>query len=169
MREIEHGSNVAIINHGKRMRDPTRDRLEYLAQTYQLNALGGLRPHQWLLDNGREFRLGPLPKGVRRLAAKQCYRNSLRLATHSREGRYVYCEGMATASDDFTTKHGWCYDRQTGLIVDRTWEDGVSYFGVPISSAYLARCDELPVLWDWVKKYPIMTGAVPESFWRESL
>jgi hypothetical protein len=152
------------------MWDPVRSFLQILVQTQQLAS--GLRPAQWLLDNGRDFRPGPLPQAVRRGAASRCYLNSLRLAIQS-DGRYVYCEGMASRGT-LTTEHAWCYDRQTGLIVDRTWGGGSAYFGVPIRNAYACAAGVRsgaydPVLWNWRNDLPIMTGAVPERIWREDL
>jgi hypothetical protein len=148
------------------MSDPTRDHLRLLAKIQQFPKWGGLRPGQWLLDNGREFRPGPLPKGVRRGAKKGCWTNSLRLAIRG-GGRWVYCEGMATSM--ILAEHAWCYDRETGLVVDVTWEDGGAYWGVPIRTDYACSRRHLPALWDTWNGYPIMTGAVAESEWREKL
>jgi hypothetical protein len=72
--------------------DPTRDWLRLLAERQQRRH--ELNCAQWLLDNGREFQLGPLPNGVHRMALRGCYLNSLELAIDN-ERRYVYCEGMA--------------------------------------------------------------------------
>jgi hypothetical protein len=78
---------------------------------------------------------------------------------------------MATSTTftTLTTEHAWCYDRETGLIVDVTWENGSFYFGVPIRTTYVCDRGVVPVLWDWAKDLPIMTGAVAESVWREKL
>jgi hypothetical protein len=156
---------------GLGMHNPTR---EFLAKLAEICQRKGPRfdPLQWLLDNGLEFTLGPLPKGVRPRAPKACYRNSLQLATRKPD-RYVYCEGMATA-ETLTTEHAWCYDRETGLIVDPTWQSGEFYFGVAVRTSHacevcVCKNGYESVLWDWMNGYPIMKGTVPETVWREEV
>ena len=53
--------------------------------------------------------------------------------------------------------------------MDRTWQGGRDYISVPIRAAYTCRFREFPVFWDCWRDFPIMTGAVPESEWRERL
>ena len=148
--------------------DPVRGGLTL--QAWMNKAHGyGINPQQWLLDNGREFERGPLPEGVDRGEPKQCYRNSLALARRGK-GRFVYMEGEALGAL-IATDHAWCYDRQTGLIVDRTWEKGAHYIGVPVRLAYVRK--RIPrgrvVVKDWENNYPVVTGKVGPEVWREEI
>jgi hypothetical protein len=121
-------------------------------------------PAQWLLDNGKALGdWAPLPKRVKRGPIKQCYWNSLTLAAGSE--RYVYMEGYATHI--IPVQHAWCYDRETGLVVDRTWAKGFDYVGVPVKAKYAEQCleqERTPVL-DWMAGYPIMAGEIPKEVW----
>lgn len=125
--------------------------------------------HQWLLDNG--IRMGnwsPLPARVKRGPMRACYHNSLALAKRGK-GRYVYVEGCATHI--IPVSHAWCCDRETGLIVDTTWAEGIDYVGVPMRTAYVAkmlRRDREPLM-NWMDGYPILTGKCPAEVWREEI
>ena len=149
--------------------DPVRWQLTMSAWMNEAHGFG-LNPQQWLLDNAREFPRGPLPKRVRRGVIRQCYHNALELASRGR-GRYVYMEGMAVGV--IPVDHAWCYDRETGLVVDRTWErdHGQHYLGVPVRLAYVKK--QLSrghvVVNDWENDYPLVTGAVTPDVWREEL
>ena len=150
--------------------NPTRQYLELLAQVNGMSN-AKISPAAWLLKHGIERERGPLPKGVRRGAMRACYWNSLELAEKGK-GRYVYMEGYATAL--IPVEHAWCYDRETGLVVDRTWnwgDRGEAYLGVPIQVKYARYClkRNRSALMDWTADYPIITGEVLESAWKEQL
>lgn len=149
--------------------DPVRWQLTIQAWMNQQHGFE-INPQQWLLDNGREFQRGPLPKRVRRGVMRACFQNSLEL-TRRGKGRYVYMEGMAMAI--IAVDHAWCYDRETGLVVDRTWEPGhgLHYLGVPVKLAYVE--EQIPngyvVVNDWENNYPLVSGAVAPDVWREEI
>lgn len=148
----------------------TRENLALLAQFRR----GRINPPRWVLDNGRDFEFSPLPKGVRLCKQGQCYYNAMRLVWKD-EDRYVYVEGFATATgSSLTTLYAWCYDRQTGRIIDKTWKNGGDYVGVPIRMKY-AREFMLKygyhgsMIDDWSGGYPLITGAIPREVWEEHL
>ena len=85
----------------------------------------------------------------------------------------MYVEGYATWGP-LTTQHAWCYDRETGLIVDIGWKDCLGYVGVPIREKYatqvmLDRNVHGRVVEDWDANCPIITGVVPREVWEEQL
>lgn len=127
-----------------------------------------LNPYQWLIDNGADYQYAPLPKRMRRGPMKHCYWNSMELVRRGK-GRFVYCEGVAASI--IPVDHAWCIDRETGRVVDRTWQEGSCYVGVPIRLKYVQRCLEIeaPVLMNWREDYPIVTGEVPVEVWREEI
>jgi len=148
--------------------DPVRSWLAFQAYVHREHNKLPWSPAQWLLDHGQAFERGPLPKGVRRGPVKQCYANSLKLALDG-GGRFVYCEGMAI--NMIPVDHAWCFDRATGLIVDRTWKQGRHYIGVPIRTEYAMEklAGGFAVVNDWEHDFPIMTGEVPGNVWKEPL
>lgn len=147
---------------------PTEEWLSQLAMTHAMFNGATWTPQQWLLDNGIRWAHSPRPKRLRQGEMKRCYQNSIELVSRGK-GRYVYCEGMATHL--IPVEHAWCLDRKTGLIVDPTWNEGHDYIGVPIQRAYAWRVLRAgrQVVFDWEGGYPIITGTVPASIWREPL
>jgi hypothetical protein len=148
----------------------TREHLTLLAERYRPNKTVP-NVAQWLLDNGRDFEFSPRPKGVRQRAWKKCYLNAA-LFSGKNSNRYVYVEGFATSS--LTASHAWCYDRETGLIVDPTWKDGGDYVGVGFRAEYVldamltdGTCGSL--IEDWEHGYPLITGAIARAEWEERL
>jgi hypothetical protein len=86
-------------------------------------------------QNGQAFEWGPLPPFVERGIIKQCFLNCMQLA--QRKSRFIYCEGYACSL--IPVHHAWCYDLETGLIVDPTWpEPGSAYFGIPFDTLFAA-------------------------------
>lgn len=83
----------------------------------------------------------PLPKGIERGIAKQCFQNAGRLALAHPE-KLTYCEGWAQMPSHrgLTTYHAWCLDRK-GNVVDPTWahKRGHEYLGVPIKMSALRK------------------------------
>ena len=98
-------------------------------------------PGEWLyrgiedfvLQHGRPFSFGPRPKGIRRMAAQQCFDNAFRLA---RRRGLIYVEGFAVNSFLFPFPHGWCVTGE-GVVVDPTWDDGWEYFGIPFDMDFV--------------------------------
>ena len=83
----------------------------------------------------------PLPRGVERGVAKQCFQNAGRLAlAHPEE--LTYCEGWAQmpAHRGLSAYHAWCLDRK-GNVVDPTWthKKGHEYLGLPIKTSALRK------------------------------
>ncbi len=78
----------------------------------------------------------PLPSGMRRGKAKECFMNAYHLATSGKGMTYV--EGYATPEGvPLPIHHAWVVDRG-GRVVDNTWkEPGTSYFGVHLSEKFL--------------------------------
>jgi hypothetical protein len=150
----------------------TRERLAQFAAIHPRE--GWPNPAKWLLDNGRDFELGPLPPRVRMRKAKRCYVNAISLVGNG-GGRYVYVEGWATSAScsSLSTSHAWCYDRETGLIVDTTWKDGFDYVGVPIRQLYafteVVRNGAVIEPFDDAGYTPIIRGAIPRDVWEELL
>lgn len=143
----------------------TSEWLEFMARH---NETAKVNPYRWLLDNGRRFDWSPLPPRMRRRAPKACFWNSLQLAERGR-GRFAYIEGFATAM--LPVHHAWCFDRETGRIVDATWVEGSGYVGVPVRTAYVrARLNRgASALLDWLRDFPVEAGAVPRGEWEEPL
>jgi hypothetical protein len=61
-------------------------------------------------------------------AARQCFRNSVRLALR-RPRFYTYVEGYAINkwAAGRPVAHAWCVDPE-GFVVDTTWDEGADYF-----------------------------------------
>jgi hypothetical protein len=144
----------------------------YLEQCVTFHELDRWILPRWLLDNARSFGdYAPRPRYVRQGQPRYCFYNSIALALR-RPDRFVYCEGMAT--NIIPTRHGWCYDRETGLVVDVTWEQGFDYIGVPFREDYLRRFrmtyeDGDTPLMDMSHEFPIITGVCPKSEWMEEV
>jgi len=123
-----------------------------------------------LLKEGCSFAPAPLPKGVRRGVAKQCYMNAARVAL--RRDDLVYCEGYAVAARvPIPLAHAWLCDRQ-GRAIDPTWKEGIAYLGVPIKKAFLrkqlARTGHYGILMDaWVEGWPMLK--MKPRVWKEDL
>jgi hypothetical protein len=120
----------------------------------------------FVLKYGTSFTGQLLPKKYRRGTLRLCFKNSALLSL--RHG-LTYVEGFASPSLQLApTLHAWCIDSK-GAVIDRTWAftGHNSYFGVPISNAYLeamykkAGCYGVLDLWQY--DYPICTE-MPERF-----
>jgi len=72
---------------------------------------------------------------------KMCYQNagSVALGFHGDYPELTYVEGYAIPADvGIPLQHAWLVDKD-GNVIDRTWRDGVAYFGIPIPSENLRR------------------------------
>lgn len=152
-----------------KIENPTRQWLTMLAHTHMVSNCQPWSPAKWLLDHGIDFASwSPLPTRVRRREPKRCYWNSLELAARGK-GRYVYMEGLAC--NIIPVDHAWCYDRETGLVVDTTWDHGAAYVGLPFRTPFARRClnRQRPCVMNYEDDFPIMTGGVPVEQWYEPL
>lgn len=72
--------------------------------------------------------------------AKQCFYNCAMVVLIHESG-FDYCEGFATHSQTgVPVEHAWLVCRETGDVVDPTWEDeGAQFFGVRIPAGFLRR------------------------------
>lgn len=117
---------------------------EFLRATAEIQARNGrafcgyLSTDDFLLRNGREFpRAAELPRGLRMMTPKECFRNAAMVALRRRG--LVYCEGYAmTELIPLPLPHAWLLDAH-GCVADPTWEDGYEYFGVAIARDFLKR------------------------------
>lgn len=88
---------------------------------------------EFILTNGRDWKVAPNMRGVKRMKLKECFANATRVALSS--DRFVYCEGFA--SGIIPVHHAWLIDEH-GLVVDNTWrQPGAEYFGVAFKRKYL--------------------------------
>lgn len=98
-----------------------------------------------VLNEGRVWRMGELPKGFRRMTARQCFLNATHYAQSHEfdELPLYYCEGFAISDIGFATQHAWVV-RADGVAFDPTWhrtkymKDAV-YIGVPLRHLYVLR------------------------------
>ena len=78
---------------------------------------------RFVLKHGVEFQGQPRPKGVRKQAMKQCFRNAAQLVW---EESMEYYEGYAMGSDiAFPFLHAW--NVRKGKVIDTTLKDPTKY------------------------------------------
>lgn len=110
-----------------------------------------------VLKQGKFFTPGKRPEDIELGSKKECFANASKLALERSDLTYV--EGYAMINDrlPLPIAHAWCVDKK-GRVVDNTWENpGVSYFGVPFKTSYLAKkLSETGV-------YGILSGSVGTS------
>lgn len=86
---------------------------------------------------GQEHTPQPLPEGVRIGKKKFCFMNAYQLAEMRDD--LIYVEGYAVAKGlPIAFIHAWCIDRDNNVI-DPTWGEGDSYFGIPLDLNYVRR------------------------------
>ena len=94
---------------------------------------------------------------------RECFRNAATLALRKPD-LYVYVEGYAVNRwvAMHTVAHAWCVGSDN-FVVDRTWDEGTEYFGVPFRHDYLRGV--LKVRRDYglidnpEMDFPLVTGA----------
>lgn len=122
----------------------------------------------FVVQNGARMEYAPLPNEITRGPMKECYRNATAQCTH-RE-RWIYCEGYACGI--IPVMHAWCYDTQTGKVVDTTWRDNChEYFGIVFKRTYVWRMMRLTgtygVIDQWQHKWPVLSD--PPEQWRHPI
>lgn len=110
-----------------------------------------------VLKQGKFFTPEKRPENIELGSKKECFANASKLALARSDLTYV--EGYAMINDrlPLPIAHAWCVDKK-GRVIDNTWEKpGVSYFGVPFKTSYLAKkLSETGV-------YGILSGSVGTS------
>jgi len=110
-----------------------------------------------VLKQGKFFTPEKRPDGIELGPKKECFANAAKLALE--RSNLTYVEGYAMVNDrlPLPIAHAWCVDKK-GRVIDNTWENpGVSYFGVPFKTSYLAKkLSETGV-------YGILSGSVGSS------
>lgn len=129
-----------------------------------MRSFGHAAPDGYVYDSLRDFvaREGidygpgsPLPEGVARMPAKECFANALLTAA---EHGLTYVEGWALGV--IPVHHAWCVD-EAGRVIDPTWaEPGSDYCGVPMALDYVDETTDAKgtygVLDWWQERWPIL-------------
>jgi len=107
----------------------------YLQQTVDgLEKLGHPALMQrFVLNNGKEFIAMPFIGKHKK--PKQCYKNAMLFAYRYLIKDIQYVEGYALRqSIGFPMEHAWCVHKETGVVLDPTWDnpEECEYFGVII-------------------------------------
>ncbi len=119
----------------------------YCEQVLDLHRMNEMNPaieiYELLLGLSSEFSrvdltLSSTLKAEHHCQVKQCYLNAQKIAM---DGDYDYYEGFACGV--IPTDHAWLIDRNTGLVIDPTWEDledkDTDYFGLQIPIALASK------------------------------
>ncbi|MFF8283389.1 hypothetical protein ACF06W_11775 [Streptomyces albus] len=107
-----------------------------------------------LLAHGRWFEPAPLPVGVQRLPARQCFENAFLLASTRPDLTYV--EGYVVDEVGLYLLHAWCSDPD-GNAVDPTWpEPGLAYLGVPLGPGQGTPARGPGMLYDIAQLIPVL-------------
>ena len=114
----------------------------------------------FVLANGREFKIEPGPVKFRMGEARQCFMNSFHLSQIPREPSLIYCEGFAMGV--IPLLHAWCVD-SNGNVYDPTWNPiGTAYFGVPFDEKFVMKTAlarrKFGLIDDWQDGFPLLLG-----------
>lgn len=157
--------------------NPVKD---FLEATTQLMAMQK-NPHRigrygsltdFILKNGRDFTLKPLPQTVRRGRMKECFKNAAeRVLFGSHTEPLFYCEGYATGV--IPVHHAWLCNAR-GEAFECTWRKEHTpqfYFGVPFQKEFLrSRILETEsyhsLIDDWENRWPLLS--LPAEQWLET-
>ena len=93
-----------------------------------------------VLEDGRRYPVGKIPKGVKHGEQGQCYMNAFNLATRNPK-EYTYVEGYALISKEIPLPiaHAWVVNK-SGEVVDNTWKTpGAAYLGIPFSDKFIVQ------------------------------
>lgn len=125
----------------------------------------------FILDHGKEFSVGdfPRPKGFHKGRDRYCFHNSSKAVLL--DPSFVYCEGYATCALGLPVHHAWVVDG-SGTVIETTWRDsGLAYFGVPFSTPFMLKMQELTGLYgilDSLFFWSIQRASLPRSFFGRS-
>jgi hypothetical protein len=89
---------------------------------------------RFVLKHGKPF--VAMPFIGKRGIIKMCYKNAMELCYRHLNDGICYVEGYALRpSIGFPMEHAWCVDKETGVVLDPTWDDPeeCEYYGVIIS------------------------------------
>jgi len=129
---------------------------------------------QFVLDYGWWYDPSPLPDGIERGPAQQCYKNAQILSAEY--PGFIYCEGFALFKRiGIRVLHSWVTDGQ-GRAFDNTWpKHGVAYAGVPFNKSfvmdtYLKNHASISLLDDWQNNYPLRgeLGDQPDKWYEQA-
>lgn len=87
-----------------------------------------------VLAYGKVFKTPGRPKGFRLMMEKQCFRNSLILASAERGD---YCEGFVARQGEYRIHHAWI-TRGDDTAIDVTLKDAENYFYLGIQFSHSA-------------------------------
>jgi len=89
-----------------------------------------------VLDKGIPFKTMLIGKYTL-MESKMCVRNAYTSALRYKSLTYVegfaFCKTIGSA-----IHHAWCIDKDNNVI-DVTWEDGIGYYGIPMSDVYIKK------------------------------
>jgi hypothetical protein len=90
--------------------------------------------YNFIVTHGKIYQPSKRPKGIRKQAYQECFKNASLLSLDRDDLTYV--EGYAC--DYFPTLHAWCVDKK-GCVIDTTWKnpEECAYFGVPFKTDFL--------------------------------
>lgn len=98
---------------------------------------GSKTKESYILEFGEFFEKGEFPEGEIMGELGNCYQNATNMALFT--DKYTYVEGVATTLGlGIPMNHAWVIDNKTGLVIDPTWLDGDSYYGVKFSDVSLS-------------------------------
>lgn len=131
---------------------------------------------EFVLKHGEKMEWALKPKGVRYGKPGFCYTNATKLAYSS--DRFIYCEGFASSNTlGFSIPHAWCYDTETGHVVDNTWrlDERRAYLGVRFPNRVLATLLLMSAdvgQWGIINnahlRWPLLREPMPD-FWDDSI
>ena len=109
----------------------------YIEQQVESHAYMGnsAMVERFVLRNGHVGIGKARPKGVRKMADRQCYANSARAIIDNRFPGMTYVEGLAMNKDiGMLINHAWLEDADH-TVLDLTWRDPANalYYGVPFT------------------------------------
>lgn len=116
-----------------------RQEAEVWKQLAQHNGMQGPIFKEWLFEHGELCGQRVKVKGLRLMAKKQCYMNSMQTIIRREVDptEWFYTEGVVASPDlPILIEHAWLTNRK-GEVLDRTLRsNGHSYYGIPFKPDY---------------------------------